>query len=195
MYTPGSDITIPSVKNFDSVMILQLARDKTNGNADTNLCAFGSTGEFLLFGNSAATDAKIKIRADDPVGTPAGTVAGISSVYISIGGIQYPSQPIDVSRSTGSVDCLEPSGLWHEYGKGINRYARREVAPAIPYDMFRTTMPFIYLRPWASDAPKPSAEGKDLIIRMRGGVAGNISVVVFTYHVHTLAADGVAKDY
>ena len=56
-------------------------------------------------------------------------------------------------------------------------------------------MPFIYLRPFASDAPKISSEGKDLSITLKGGVASNIAIVVFTHHVHTLSADGIATDY
>lgn len=192
-YTPGADITIPAVRQFDSIMVMQVARGFGNGQAGANNRAYTSHGQFLLFGNSAANNGLLKLRADEPVGQPAGSVAGISSVQLVVGSRVYPDNPIICSKSTNGTICFEPSHLYHEYLKGIAKLGRRNGRPAISYDTFRTNCPFIYLRPWSDNAAHLSNEGQDITIRMMGGVESQIVIILFTLRVLSLSGDGSSK--
>ena len=170
-YTANSDIVVPSVQHFDSVIIFQPCRSinnatnsyLNNGQAvEANQRAYTSWGQFLLFGNSAADAGLLKTTADSPVGTPAGSLAGITSVQMLLGGKCYPSSPIQCSKSQNGVTCLDPSGLYYEYLKGIGKLGMRDLHAAMPYDVFRTTMPFIYLRPWSDNVPTSCRRGQTL---------------------------------
>lgn len=195
-YVPGTDIIIPGIKNFDSVMIFQIAKGFTNGKAGAEGRTYSSNSQFLMFGNSAAgTNKQIRPTCDYPSEQTTGKfVDGLSSVQISFGGIRYPSQAITTQQSANAINSFDASGLYYEYLKAINRYGKT-ISAGIPYDTFRSTLPFILMRPFASDAVKPSSEGKDLVISLSGGTASTISVVVFTYHCTTMGSDGFTKDY
>jgi len=153
-----------------------------------------SLGEFLLFGNSNNVTAQIKLSADQPAA--AGTSEPISSVQIQFNGVQYPSVPLSVTKTVNGGVALDATQLYQEYLKAIARVGRRDVTPAIPYDVFKTTMPFIYFRPFADDGVKLSNEGHTLIIRMNGGSthqnlqSQNLSIVVFEYKTFIIRPDG-----
>lgn len=195
VYASGSDIVLPSIRHFDSLMIMQPARDyRTAATADETARIYQSTGEFLLFGNSNGT---AKLTADEPAA--AGTAEPISSVQLSYSGVDYPSSPIEIGRTTNGAVAADFARLYQEYIKGIARIGRRDVAAAVPYAMFKSTMPFVYLRPFSDDAVKQSAEGKDLTVRIRGGSAltapaNTINLVVFYMRAFSISPDGVCRE-
>lgn len=197
-YTVDNAIIIPSIKNFDSVLIYRAARGIENTREGVNKRTYNSIGEFSPISDGVSSvDGRIKLRADHPAGEPVGSKAGFESVQISIGGQDYPSSPIicDHVIPNGTVHCFDPATLYYYYCLGVNRFGRRDFKPAITYEVFRATMPFIYLRPFSSNGVKPTPEGRDLIIKLRGGTAGNIIIVVFRTAVQTLSRDGVVKAY
>lgn len=200
-YTPGSAIRIPGIRNFAAVMVWQPARARDNGKSTTNKASFASGGEFIFGQNTVAANTLIKARADDPDGYPSTTVHGIESVQIFLDQTPYPNTPITTYRTVNSVACQDFAELYYHYQLAVNRVGRRDIGPAVPYDVFRSTMPFIFLAPLPSDAPKPSAEGKDLRIVMTGGYATSSSgqqmtIAVFTFNVHKLVpSDQMGKTY
>lgn len=189
----GADYIIPGVKSLDTVLIFQPARGISNGVAANDECSFASASQFVMFGNVAGTTIKdVKHRMDDPAALPVGSVAGLTSAQIVYSGQAYPQSPVQITNGAGSFDA---SGLYYEYLKAVNKHGSRSMQAAVPYDVFRTTMPFICFRPFASDAPKPSTEGRDLTIRLRGGPAARIFVVLFSLHVHTIDKNLMGFDY
>ena len=198
-YTPNSEFLIPSIVNFDSLMILQPCRSAvdasfTNGKAGADARAYTAWGEMLLGGNSVAANALIKLHANDPVGTPTDSVAGFESVQLNIGGDTYPESPIMLSQSQNGVVCAEFAHIYNEYLKGIGKFGKTHLRPGVPFDVFKTTMPFIFIRPHSDNAPHLSNPGKDIIIRLRGGVASTYFIVVFTLRTMCIMKDGSVKN-
>lgn len=196
-YTPNADIRINNISNLDAVMIFQPARAFSNGNGTAaNVSGYASWGQFLTFGDSVITGANALRLTTDALRAVASDSSPISEVQIEFGGRAYPSIPITCSKALSAATiAFDPSQLYMEYLKGVGKFGRRDAVPAVSYEMFKGCMPFIYLRPFADDAPKMSNESRDLIIRMKSGVSSTIIVVCFCHGVCTLAADGTAKIY
>jgi hypothetical protein len=196
-YTTGNDITIPSIKNFHSVFICQLAKNQSNGKdiATANYRGHSGVGEFLFFGSSIAANATLKTRQCLPAGVPANTICGAESVQIVVGGTSYPDQPISTIKSSNGVNSFDGNEIYHEYLKGINRFADKFRAGAIDYNTFQSCMPFVYLCPSTSNAVHPDPNGCDLTIKIRGGADCDISIVVFKVKTVVLAPSGISTDY
>jgi hypothetical protein len=195
-YTTGSDIIIPSIKNFHSVFIMQWARGLNNGQAGTDLRTYAGHGEMNFGSVTTANATLIKTQQWIPTGVPAGAVGvPISSVQIVLGGQSYPDQPIDTIRGALATASFDGTGLYHQYLLALNRFGDRFRSGAIDFETFQSCMPFIYLCPFTNSAVKPSPEGRDLIIKLKGGETTELEIVVFKVKVVTLAPSGVASDY
>ena len=187
-YTGSSlDHVLPGIRNFDSIMIFQVAK----GVASATDVMYQSPTQFL-FGQKLASSAGCKVTAWDKNGA----TSPFTSVQISYGGRMYPESPLDTAREVNGGTRFEASGLYTEYMRAINVQGSKNSMCAIPYHVFESTMPFVFFRPFASDAPKPSNEGRDLRIMIKGSKeACNLVVVIFTYDVYALTADGVLTQF
>jgi hypothetical protein len=200
LYTDGADITIPSKKNLQCVMVLQPARGFVNGLGATGAALgvgkrmYQSYGEFLTFGNSNNTTGAMKHSAAesdlDAYSRP------ISSIVLEIGGEYFPQSPITISKSVvAGTSAADYATLYQEYLKTIGKIARRDIAPAIPYSMFCTTMPFVCISPCADNGSSLSTEGKSVVLKITGGTSNTspsnvIHVVCFEFKAYRITPDG-----
>lgn len=185
-YTAGSDLIVPGITNFDSCMILQLAKGFANGQSTTNARTYTSSGQTLIFGNSTyATTGDIKLAADHV----SSDALSITSAQIQYAGRLYPSTPITTSQTVNSGIAFDGTTLYAEYLKFCGKLSSLDRSAAIPYEYFCTTLPFIALRPY-SDSPRISPTGGDLVVRLAGGTASAISVVVFRNVLVVIDSDG-----
>jgi len=88
----------------------------------------------------------------------------------------------------GSVDF---KNLYMEYLKALNLISHKTVKP-IPFKLFQTTMPFVFLRPWSNSNSHLSREGRDLIIKIKSPISesSKIAVILFRLMVMQIAPDG-----
>ena len=190
-YTANAQITIPGVKNLESVMVFQFAERQSNGAAGAELRTHDSYGQFKFVSNAmAATAAGVLASADAPALAASGNSPGITSIGITYNGRSYPQQLILCGQADRGADFAQ---LYHEYLKALNRFGHRSISGAIPYDVFKTTMPFLWVKPFATRAPKLTSNS-DLIIQTTSGTvdanAPDIVVVYFQYQVAKLEAGG-----
>lgn len=189
-YAPGSEIVIPNVKSFHSVMIFQLANGMNNGQAGADLRNYYGSGQFMFGGNSAANATLVRTRAFHPAGVPAGSIVGWTSAQIQFQGADYPNQAMALSATSNGILAPDFTQAYFEYLKAIGRAGRKDTGGAIPFDVFRSTMPFLMFKPFA-DTPKMPGSAGDLIIRLAGGVAGNIVVICWQYKIAAISPSGV----
>lgn len=196
----GSSVRISGVANFDSLMVIQPARGWRNLTAaDTTVREYQSTGEFLLFGCSNNAASTMKLRADEPVA--AGTSEPVTKVYMTYDGVTYPgSEHIECSQTVNGAVCFNPIPAYREYVKACARTSRVDTAPAIPLEIFATTMPFIYIKPWADNAIHLNTYASDIQLYITGGTSwadktgGNmLSIVVFHHKVFRIGVNGIPK--
>ena len=189
-YNPGTDLIIPGLSNFDSCVVMQTARGLSNGQLTTAIRTYNSNGQTLIFGNSAtATANTIKLRADDP--TPTDSLP-ITSAQIQFAGRLYPSSTIQTVQTSNVTQCFDPTQLYLEYRKFCGKLARRDLSAAVPMWAFKGSFPFIAIRPW-SDNGFHLSSGGDLILRMQGGTAGPVQIVVFRVVIAEISSDGVVS--
>ena len=188
-YNAGTDLIIPGISNFDCVFIMQPARGFANGQAGANAVTYNSFGQTLLFGNSAlaGTAGAIKQAAD----TPLAESIPITSAQMQFAGRLYPSSPIQTTQTINGGTCFDPTQLFAEYAKFAGKLDRRDLSVACPMWAFKGSMPFIALRPWADNGFHMSNQSSDLILRMQGGTASAIDVVVFRAVIAEVNADGM----
>ena len=194
----GSSVRIPGVANFDSLMVLQPARGWRNlTGANTTVREYQSTGEFLLFGCSNAAASAIKIRADEPAA--AGTSEPITKCYMTFDSVTYPgSEHIECTQTVNGAVCFNPIPAYREYVKACARTSRVDTAPAIPLEIFATTMPFIYIKPWADNAIHLNTYTGDIQFFVTGGSQwtakqNQVAAVVFHYRVFRIGVNGIPK--
>jgi hypothetical protein len=140
----------------------------------------------------------MKLRADEPA--VAGTSEPATECYMSIDGVSYPgSQPVRLTQTTNGRVCFDPVPAYREYLKAIARTSRVDTAPAIPYEIFASTMPFIMIKPWSDNGVHLNTHTSDIQFYITGGSSwvrptGNqISVVVFHLKVFRIGVDGIPK--
>lgn len=189
-YVPGTDLIIPGISNFDSVLIMQPARGFTNGQATTDLRTYNSYGQNLIFGNcTTAAAGLIKLYAD----APQADALPITSAQIQFAGRLYPATAIQTSQTSNSGTTFDPTQLYTEYKKACGKLSRREVSAAVPMWAFKGSFPFIYLRPWSDNGFHLSNQSSDLIIRLQGGYTSSIDVVIFRAVLVEVNADGMVQ--
>ena len=185
-YTAGSDIIVPGITNFQSVMVMQLAKGFTNGQSTTNARTYTSSGQTLIYGNSTfATTGDIKLAADH-VSTDA---LPITSAQIQYAGRLYPSTPITTLQTVNSGSAFDGATLYAEYLKFCGKLSALDRSAAVPFEYFSTTMPFLALSPF-SDMPRISSTGGDLVLRLTGGAASALSIIVFRNVLVQIDSDG-----
>jgi len=59
---------------------------------------------------------------------------------------------------------------------------------------FQANCPFIMLRPFADNAPRPSGQKQDLTIRLTGVQAGNTYIVIFKLVSFRMTPDGATRE-
>ena len=77
----------------------------------------------------------------------------------------------------------------------MDRFGHQAACGAIPYEVFKTTMPFMWVRPYASDAPKLTKDAELMINTTSDAVAetadtNNVVIIFFVYQVVKLTAGG-----
>jgi hypothetical protein len=193
-YTPGMQIPVAIAHNLESVMVFQLA--KRQGNAVPAALTYDSHGQFTFVSNALGA-AAIPTEADEPRAAPdipnsAGMVAGITSIAISYNNQSYPQQLIQVGRPGAGADFAQ---LYYEYLKALDRFGHPGLSGAVPYEVFKTTMPFLWVRPYATDAPKLTKDA-ELIVNTTSDVIAetadvpNVVIIYFVYKVAKLTAAG-----
>ena len=190
-YTQNMQITIPGVKNLESVMLFQFAANQSNGAAGAEARTHRSWGQFKFVSNAMGDSfANTMKTADAPAITANNNSPGITSIGITYNGRPYPQQAILVGQAGVGADFAQ---LYYEYKKALNRFGHLVANAAIPYYVFKPTMPFLFLNPFATDAPKLTTNA-DLVITTTSGTvdanAPDIVVVYFQYQVAKLEAGG-----
>jgi len=180
----GGDIIISGLKNIDSVMVMQMARGQVN--VDSTVIG-QSCGQFMLV-SAGATSATTTFPDNESEAGAAGTLVPLTSAQLQLGEITYPPQELSIIND-GSPDL---GHLYQEYLKCLNVCASRTSKP-IPFGVFKSTLPFVCLKPWSNNAPHLSREGRDLILRLRSALpaaAGrNVAIVVFKTMVMQVTPD------
>jgi len=180
----GGEVMISGLKNVESVMVLQLARGKTNTDGTV---AGNSCGQFMLFNN--AIDAATTTFPDNCSHLDTTPSHLIKSVQMSLGEVTYPPYEL----KTVNDNSPDLTGLYYEYLKALNCVGSRTSKP-MPLHVFQSVMPFILLKPWSSNASHLSREGKDLSLRLGKGTtstaATQISIVIFKLNVLQISPDG-----
>ena len=162
------------------INIVNLAVPVVGVNAERRI--YTSSGQYF-FGGGGATSAiapSCRLQADLPN-------TGFMSVHLQYGTMTYPTLPITIRETGGSNDM---SLLYHAYLRGIGKASRTDITPAIKFADFRKTMPFIFLRPWGDNAPHLNNTATDLTLRLSGGIAGQIYVVLFQVGMIDIGSDG-----
>lgn len=180
-YNEGSDITITGQRNVQSIMMLKPSNGSVlyHATATSNGC---STGQFILF--NPGKDGTANLKNADLIS--AGNVP-ITSVQVEYGNITYPNNAIDCYDTTNNVP--EFSGLYQEYIRAMNLIAHQSIKP-LPYNVFCSTMPFVYMSMFASDAPKWTQQGTNIVIKMRGGEnTTSLPVVLFKLQICRVSVD------
>jgi len=181
-----------AVSNLDSVMVMQLARGEVNGAAAAEGAAYQGAGEFLLASATASNTLNdTRRRACDP-----GSY-GIISVMLQYNNQVYPQQPIDLTVGTTGGDAQSYAELYHEYLKALDLAIDTGYGAAIPYDVFRTAMPFIMLRPNSTAANRLSS-ASDLVLITRTAAGDNatftagrqVALIWFQLKVFQIAPTG-----
>lgn len=200
-YVPGGVLQIPNTINADCVMVIQPCRGADNGQVGANQRFFTSLGQFMLFNTNGGPAGAMLTRANMPI--TAGYTVPISNARIELGSdVSYPIVPCATSQTVNATVALEPCELWSHYAKATTRYTRWDTTPAVPFEAFTTTMPFVCFRPWSDAAPHANMQSVPLRVYMQGGgnpntsIAGqnNIFVIVFEYKAFTIRSDGVVVD-
>jgi hypothetical protein len=186
-YQPNAPITLNGITNVDSVCILQMARGFTNGQAGGNARVYSSSGETLMFGNSAGPAGLMLLHADQPIA--AGYAAPITAMQIDIGNVHSPELPAVTTRTTNGVVALDAAELFYLYQKACAKVTRTEALPAIAYGQFRNTYPHIHVRPWGDASMHLSSEGSTVNIMMNGGVSSIVAIVIFRLKTFSIRAD------
>lgn len=185
----ASDIIKPSVRNLQDVMIMQFADEVKNVDGTAG-STYQSCGQFLLC-NGQGLSASYARASTDEVNTNVADCP--SSIQIEYGDVQYPSSPLNMLNG----HHFDASGVYYEYLKALGKVADRLNGSPLSRDVFASTMPFIWLRPFANDAVKLS-DAKDLIIKMSGSSSnvnttlktGDIDVIVFQLKSFRIDVDG-----
>lgn len=183
-WTGSADFMHPNVKNFDSVMIFQSARDVKPTPAET---VYQSSGQLMLLTGGGAAHKLTNSRVEGTAG-----YRGPDDIQLLIGSIQYPAQPIELIHGSH----ISYAQLWAEYLKSIGCMSAGE--EPMSYKMFSETMTCAYIRPWAPGVGKLSGV-YDLRVRMRGtpitnaagaNAASRVWVCIFTPKAYRLNPNG-----
>lgn len=180
-YNKDTDIVIGSQKNIMAVMVMHPAVGEENSVSDREAT---STGQTMLFNCSHATTAFL--RDSTETGT---TNQIIERVNIQYGNITYPTIPIQtvdmLSDGTKSPNLAE---LYHYYLIALNSLGNKLIKP-IPFNIFSTTQPFIFLKPYSNNAGHLT-KTSDLIIQMRGGADSLCNVILYKLVILKIESDG-----
>lgn len=188
----GADIIKPSVRNLQDVMIMQFADDVTTA-VGTSGGRYQSCGQLLLANGQTLSGSGRRVSSQEINSNYADVP---SSVQIEYGDVQYPNSPINMLNG----HHFDSSAIYYEYLKALGKVADRMNGSPLPRDLFASTMPFIWLRPFANDAVKLS-DAKDLIIKMSGSSSsvssslktGDIKVIIFQLKCFRIAVDGTVS--
>lgn len=189
----GPDLVKTSLRNLDSVMMLQFADDVLNHAAGAN---YKSSGQFLLLNGQCADATTWRVSNTAP-----GTAnLGPESFQIEYGDVVYPSQPLSLVNpgTTANTKIQDYSGIYMEYLKALGRVSDRTVGAPLSLETFSRTMPFIWIKPFATDALKLS-EAKDLMIHLTGtpptvSSAASFYLICFCPKQFTIAVDGTISE-
>jgi len=151
---------------------------------------YDSRGQFTFVSNATMTGG-IPRSADQPR-TAANTRAGITSIAISYNNRSYPQQHIQVGRPGSGADFAQ---LYYEYLKALDRFGHPGVSGAVPYEVFKTTMPFLWVRPYTTAAPKLTKDAELIVNSTSDAIAEtadvpNVVIIYFVYKVAKLTAAG-----
>lgn len=153
----GADIIKPSVRNLDSVMIMQFADDVALNLSGGK--AYTSSGQFMLCNGEAETANTYFRTRSDIVDTD--IKSGPKSLQIQYGDVFYPPSPITLTVG----DYLNTTELYFEFLKATGKVSDRLNGAPLPKWLFSSTMPFALLKPWSGNAGKLS-DARDLVVSM-----------------------------
>lgn len=202
----SSDTLIPSIKNLQGLMIFinNIKPDGTyHDNGQTLVTDNSSSCDKIIYGDafqsgngSYASAADVfRLNSSDPL-VSGQTNAGLTSVQISFQGRTYPESPLELTTSVNSLLTPNWTKAYHEYLKFCNLHGRRDFRVAVPWNVYKSTHPFIALSPFSTEAPKLTTQGNDLIVRLRGGgETVSVSVIIFYNTQYVVSADGVVTEY
>ena len=184
-YNKGS-MSISSVKNLDSVMVFQLARDMVNSVSDR---AGSSCGEFCLI--DCAKNCLTTTFPTNQSEQVSGKIGSITGVQMQYGEITYPNYELKTMNDGSTSVDMTP--LYYEYLKCMNCVANKTAKP-MPFEIFMSTMPFICLKCWSNNGTHLTREGKDLILtinsNLTGSVSSSIKIIIFKTQVMQIQPDG-----
>lgn len=184
-YVANSEIDCGNVKNLQAVMIIKDMYGATNATAATadQRAVYKSTCQFSLFDNQTGYAHSTVLR-DCNVMNANNSI--ISSIQVSYGDdIIYPMRPI-TTKSGNSPVLTE---LYYEYLKALDAVSHKFIKP-MPFSVFCTTMPFVFIKVFSNNGVHLCREGKPLTIKMTGGVSTNIHVICFTEKNLFIKSDG-----
>lgn len=209
----GNDIIITAQRNVDSVMLFQMGHqvavstinpitytdaappqapaDAAAGLANERLHMGASSGQFFLLNSEATLVANHRKSSWGVPNNAVGQVLPPTTVQLIYGDLTYPQAPIEMQKE----GAFNPAGLYNEYLKAIGKVGDRLNGSPITLDLFGSTMPFIFLKPFANDAIKLS-DSKDIILRfsnvgnLRHDQSKRVWVVLFELASFRIATDG-----
>jgi len=196
-YVVGSQIQLSAIENLDAVMIFQRnVRYSTsglggivfdNGTAPAT-GSWASACQTNLGGNSAAASGATMLRSADAYFGVAlsANVAPFRSIFLRYGDVVYPEMALSLCPDSAA----DYSEAYEAYLNACGRAGKRDTSAAVPYEHFKSDMPFIMIRPFADGAPRPSGRRQELILNLTGGVSSNITVVVFKLVSYRILPDG-----
>lgn len=191
----ANDIILPSKKNLDSLMMIQFSDDvhnlaETNGQYNWR---YQSSGQFLFFNGQAAANNVFRLSSDI---ITANTTVNPTMLQIEYGDVQYPNNPIQLLTGSATTH-FKSDELYYEYIKAFGKVGDRVTGQPMSKDLFCSTMPFVFLKPYSNEAIKLS-DTRDLVIKMTGA-SGNVStapgaarfsIILFSPKFWRIAVDG-----
>jgi len=174
-YVANAEMDVGNVKNLQAIMLVKDMYGATNASSTAaTQFVYKSTCQFSLFDNQKGYAASTVMESSNEVNA---LNSMISSIQVSYGDdILYPNKAI----STLESNCPVLQELYYEYLKALNNVDNR-IAMPMPFSVFSTVMPFVFIRFYPNDAVHLCREGKRLIIKMTGGISTNLTVICFTH--------------
>jgi hypothetical protein len=188
-YVSNAELDVGNVKNLQAVMIVKDMYGATNASSTAaTQFVYKSTCQFSLFDNQKGYAASTVMESSNEVNA---LNSMISSIQVSYGDdILYPNKAI----STLESNCPVLQELYYEYLKALNNVDNR-IAMPIPFSVFETVMPFVFIRFYPNDAPHLCREGKRLIIKMANGISTNLTVICFTHKNIVCEVDNSVSEF
>jgi hypothetical protein len=197
-YMTGSDIIVNNIKNLQQVCVIDPVRVVNlvgfeNG-AGTTGGIDNSIGQFMMMNQDSNAGSNTVIQWADEGGSA--NYSWLNQCQLLYGSLVYPQMALNsIDKQPTGSNTVDFSGYYQEYCKALNASSAKTAHP-MPYNIFRSILPFIMLRPWSNNCSHLTQEGRDLILKLNNANVPTtfnpqmIFVVTFCLKVLEISPDG-----